>query len=83
VLERPEPRHALLTALAARRGYGWQPAMAPPIDPYDRLADVLAGCLRPAFVDGVASPFSLASRGDMLARGAAARASQRRDEAEP
>ena len=45
VLERPEPRQALLSALAARRGFAWQP-VAPPADAYDRLADVLEASLR-------------------------------------
>jgi adenosylcobyric acid synthase len=40
ILERPEPRHALLQELAATRGFSWQPDNGPPADPYDRLADL-------------------------------------------
>jgi adenosylcobyric acid synthase len=46
VLERPEPRRALLAALAARRGFVWQPRSGPAPDPFDRLADVLESSLR-------------------------------------
>lgn len=47
LLERPEPRRALVRALAAARGYTWQPtATAALVDPFDRWADVLEGCLR-------------------------------------
>jgi adenosylcobyric acid synthase len=45
VLERPEPRHALVAALAARRGFRWQPAGTPAVDPFDRLADILEASL--------------------------------------
>lgn len=41
LLESPAPRHALLTALATRRGVAWTPHPIPPPDPYDALADVL------------------------------------------
>ena len=46
VLERPEPRHALVRALAATRGFSWDSGDAPTPDPYDRLADVLEATLR-------------------------------------
>jgi adenosylcobyric acid synthase len=46
VLERPEPRHALIRALARARGFAWAPETAPAPDPYDALADVLAQTLR-------------------------------------
>ena len=45
LLERPEPRHALVSALAARRGLTWRPG-APPADAYDRLADILEASLQ-------------------------------------
>jgi adenosylcobyric acid synthase len=45
IFERPEPRQALLGALASRRGFQLQPGDARP-DVYDRLADVLATHLR-------------------------------------
>jgi len=46
LLEQPEPRHALVRALAAARGYGWQPDPVPPRDSYDALADVLESMLQ-------------------------------------
>lgn len=46
LLERPEPRHALLRALAASRGFAWHSAAAPASDPYDVLADVLESTLQ-------------------------------------
>ena len=45
LLERPEPRAALVRALAEARGFAWAPASSPP-DPYDRLADVLEATLK-------------------------------------
>jgi len=42
IFEQPEPRRALLAALARERGFTWRPAAAPAVDPYDALADVLA-----------------------------------------
>ena len=46
ILERPEPRRALISALAARRGFAWQPDPRPASDPFDGLADVLDASLR-------------------------------------
>jgi adenosylcobyric acid synthase len=46
VLERAEARRALVSALAARRGFAWQPELAEAPDPFDRLADVLESSLR-------------------------------------
>jgi adenosylcobyric acid synthase len=46
VLEQPEPRHALIRALAATRGFNWDSGGAPATDPYDTLADVLEATLR-------------------------------------
>jgi adenosylcobyric acid synthase len=46
VLERPEPRHALLRALATGRGLAWHPNPEQRPDSFDRLADVLERCLR-------------------------------------
>jgi adenosylcobyric acid synthase len=45
LLERAEPRHALVAALAAGRGFGWR-AGPPPAEPYERLADLLEVSLR-------------------------------------
>ena len=53
VLERPEPRRALISSLAARRGFAWQPDPTPAADPFDRLADVLQSSLR---LDAVSLP---------------------------
>jgi adenosylcobyric acid synthase len=46
LLERPEPRHALVHALAATRGFTWHPGAAPALDPFDALADVLQATVR-------------------------------------
>ena len=46
VLERREPRQALLAALAARRGVRWEPAAGASCDVFDRLADVLEANVR-------------------------------------
>jgi adenosylcobyric acid synthase len=46
VFEQPQPRHALIGALAASRGFTWQPEAVVGPDPYDRLADVLEATLR-------------------------------------
>jgi len=46
LLEQPEPRHALVHALAEARGFTWQPAAAAGLDPFDALADVLEATLR-------------------------------------
>jgi adenosylcobyric acid synthase len=46
VLERAEPRHRLIAALAARRGFTWSPAAGPRLDAYDLLADTLEASLR-------------------------------------
>ena len=46
LLEQPGPRQALLRALAAARGFRWQPDATPPRDAYDALADVLEHSLR-------------------------------------
>jgi adenosylcobyric acid synthase len=45
LLEEPAPRHRLLSALAARRGFNWSPADKPQADPYDLLADTLENSL--------------------------------------
>jgi adenosylcobyric acid synthase len=45
-LERPEPRQALVQALAGSRGFAWQPGAVTAPDPYDALADVLEATLR-------------------------------------
>jgi adenosylcobyric acid synthase len=42
IFERPEPRHALLAALAGIRGFNRIPRPEPDSDAYDALADVLA-----------------------------------------
>jgi adenosylcobyric acid synthase len=42
IFERPEPRHALLAALAGIRGFNRTPRPEPDSDAYDALADVLA-----------------------------------------
>jgi adenosylcobyric acid synthase len=57
LLERPEPRHALVHALAETRGYTWHARATPAPDPYDALADVLEATLR---LDGLQAS-SLAS----------------------
>jgi adenosylcobyric acid synthase len=46
MLEQPEPRHRLLTALAARRGLTWSPDARPSSNPYDLLADTLEASLQ-------------------------------------
>ena len=46
LLEQPEPRHALVGALAEARGFTWRADATPPADPYDALADVLEATLR-------------------------------------
>jgi adenosylcobyric acid synthase len=46
LFERAEPRRALIRALAHSRGFSCTPASSPPVDPYDRLADVLAQAIR-------------------------------------
>jgi adenosylcobyric acid synthase len=46
LFEQPEPRHALVRALAASRGFTWHPSAAPALDPFDALADVLEATLR-------------------------------------
>ena len=45
VLEQPQPRHALIHALAASRGFTWDPGVPAP-DPFDALADVLEATVR-------------------------------------
>jgi adenosylcobyric acid synthase len=45
ILEQPEPRHALIHALAASRGFTWDPGTVPAPDPFDTLADVLEATL--------------------------------------
>jgi adenosylcobyric acid synthase len=45
IFESPEPRHALIRALARQRGFEWSPSRDLDSDPYDRLADVLAANL--------------------------------------
>jgi adenosylcobyric acid synthase len=44
ILERPEPRHALLAALAAARGFA-RPTPTAPDNAFDRLADVIENSL--------------------------------------
>jgi adenosylcobyric acid synthase len=46
LLERPEPRHALIRALAETRGFAWDPEPATAPDPYDTLANILERTLR-------------------------------------
>ncbi len=46
LLEQPEPRHAMVHALAATRGFTWHPGAASGRDPFDALADVLEATLR-------------------------------------
>jgi cobyric acid synthase len=41
LLEQPQPRHALIHALAAKRGFTWNPESVATADPFDALADVL------------------------------------------
>jgi cobyric acid synthase len=45
LLEQPAPRHALIRALAAARGFRWT-SEAVATDPYDTLADVLEATVR-------------------------------------
>jgi adenosylcobyric acid synthase len=45
VFERPQPRHALLRALARGRGFNWSPGDGGETDAYDALADVLEDAL--------------------------------------
>jgi adenosylcobyric acid synthase len=45
IFELPEPRRALVQALARHRGFEWSPSPDLDSDPYDRLADVLAANL--------------------------------------
>jgi hypothetical protein len=45
IFERPEPRRALITALANARGFNWSAGAHGELDPYDALADVLAETL--------------------------------------
>jgi len=61
LLEQPQPRHALVHALAATRGFTWHPGATPALDPFDMLADVLEATVR---LDGlqVASLVPLLSR---------------------
>ena len=54
LLERPEPRHALVQALAATRGFRWRPTAASVTDPYDALADVLEATV---LLDGLRASF--------------------------
>ncbi len=54
LLDRPEPRHALLQALAARRGFRWRPAAASVSDPYDAFADVVEATVQ---LDGLGASF--------------------------
>jgi adenosylcobyric acid synthase len=49
-LDQPEPRHALVHALAATRGFTWQSGATPALDPFDTLADVLETTV---FLDGL------------------------------
>jgi adenosylcobyric acid synthase len=42
VFESAQARHALVQLLARRRGFEWRPTSASEVDPYDRLADVVA-----------------------------------------
>jgi adenosylcobyric acid synthase len=46
LFERAELREALVHALAASRGFVWQPGVEPAADPYNVLADVLEATLR-------------------------------------
>jgi adenosylcobyric acid synthase len=46
MLEQAAPRHRLIHALAARRGFAWSPATRPALDVYDVLADTLEQSLR-------------------------------------
>jgi len=46
LLEQPEPRHVLVQALAASRGFTWQPAAGRGRDPFDALADILEATVR-------------------------------------
>jgi len=46
LLEQPEPRHAMVHALAATRGFTWHPGAASGRDPFDALADLLEATLR-------------------------------------
>jgi adenosylcobyric acid synthase len=41
IFEQPEPRHALVTALASARGFNWVADLQAASDPYDKLADVI------------------------------------------
>jgi adenosylcobyric acid synthase len=52
VLELAEPRHRLLRALAASRGFTWSPAAEPQVDAYDILADTLESCLQLDWLPG-------------------------------
>jgi len=45
IFEQPQPRHALLAALASNRGFAWNAGVQRLVDPYDALADVLADAL--------------------------------------
>jgi adenosylcobyric acid synthase len=42
IFEQPEPRQAVIRALARARGFEWNPPSVPDVDPYDELARVLA-----------------------------------------
>jgi adenosylcobyric acid synthase len=46
LLEQPQPRHALVHALAATRGFTWHPGAVPAPDPFDALADILEATVR-------------------------------------
>jgi cobyric acid synthase len=46
LLEQPAPRHALVHALAATRGFTWHPGAAQALDPFDALADVVEATVR-------------------------------------
>ena len=45
LFEEPEPRRALIRALAQTRGFQWSPAPSTNVDPYDELARVLGQTL--------------------------------------
>jgi adenosylcobyric acid synthase len=55
IFERPEPRKALLSALAAARGFDWVADLNAHGDPYDRLADVIESHLDLSHVRSVPS----------------------------
>jgi len=50
IFEQPQPRHALLAALASNRGFAWNAGVQRLVDPYDALADVLADAIDPRMI---------------------------------